>query len=400
MGEGVRNDPNPMADQTTSSPQVQPPTSPTPEQIHAHFAPFQRISPPWTTYERVKTAVNTVVLLPIRLLYLVLASIALLLLASLAMLGMPNMDTPEDKPNEPARDVESDPLNMPLAKWRKVLLKGMFPIARSILFFSFGVYSIKTQKRAFSDEVPLQRSSPAEAYVIVANHLGYIDILVLLCKFKGSFVAKGELESAPVIGRLARALQCMFVRKGRSLTSQLIARVQSTYICHRKRIGCTGCPSCMSKLVIFPEGTTTNGTAMVPFRTGVFNAGLPVKPVCIEFPHRHFNLSWETIRFREHIFRTMTQFQNNTTVLELPVYEPSEDEVGDARLFAANVQTEMAKALGQPIIPLNRKHKFLYHSWLLGKENNREEIMKKAQQLFSEDEQLVYFAENRTLSEV
>lgn len=396
MAEPVCSPP-PISPITPSTAGAKPPTA---DDIHSYFSPYRRISPGWTIYERVKTVVNTVLLLPIRFLYLFLAGAALLLLASLAMFGMPKMDTPDDKPNAPAREVENDPLNMPLPKWRKVLLQGMFPIARSILFFSFGVYSIHTKHHPFSDEVPLQRVSPSKAYVIVSNHLGYIDVLVLLCKYKGSFVAKGDLESAPVIGRLARALQCMFVRKGRSLTTQLIARVQATYTCHRKRVACTGCPSCMSKLVIFPEGTTTNGTGMVPFRTGIFNAGLPVQPVCVQFPHRHFNISWETIRFREHLFRTMTQFQNNATVIELPVYQPSEEEMGDTRLYAANVQTEMAKALEQPIVPLNRKHKFLYHSWLLGKEDSEAEVMKKAEQLSSEDEQLVYFAENRILNKV
>lgn len=369
--------------------------------MHAHFSPYRRISPAWTLYERVKTLVLAIFVLPIRLLYMGLAGLILLLIATIAMLGMPTMDTPIAKGEDTEeRDYDNDPLNKPLPKWRKMLLRSMFPIARSVLFVSFGVYSIHTEKRPFSDEVPRQPESTGKAYVIVANHLGYIDVLVLLCKFKGSFVAKGELESTPIIGGLARALQCMFVRKGHSLTAQLIARVQSTYRCHEKRATCTGCPSCMSKLVIFPEGTTTNGTAMVPFRTGVFNAGLAVKPVCIELPYRHFNLSWESIRFREHLFRTMTQFKNEVQIVELPVYEPSEEEMTDARLFASNVQTEMAKALNQPIVPLNRKHKFLYHSWILGKEENEAEVLKKSAQLFSEDEQLAYITESRTLDAV
>lgn len=370
---------------------------PTRDAIHAHFAPYQRISPPWTPYERTKTILMAVLVLPFRVFYLALAGLVLCIVATIAMIGWPRQSKAESV-GDP--DYDDDPLLMVFPEWRKALLRLMFPIARSILFFCFGVYKIRSQSRPFSEDCPQGLTTPGKAYVIVANHLGYIDILVLLCKFQGSFVAKGDLERTPVIGRLARALQCMFVRKGQSLTSQLIARVQSTYACHRLRATCPGCPACMSNLVIFPEGTTTNGSAMVPFRTGVFNAGLPVKPVCIRFPHKHFNLSWETIRFREHLFRTMTQIVNHVHIFELPVYEPTEEEKSDARLYASNVQSEMAKVLEQPIIPLNRKHKFLYHSWILGKEESEAEVLMKAEDIMKSDEQLVFITSHEAADKV
>lgn len=315
----------------------------------------------------------------------------MLLLATVSVLGLP--------PSEPtdSQSIDYDPdtaqIFLPLPKWRKALLACIFPIARSILFVSLGVYNIRSDRASFKYRAH-DGKDPEKAYVIVANHLGYIDILVLLCMFKGSFVAKGELEHTPIIGYLARALHCMFVRKGQSLTTQLVARIQSTHVCHKKRVNCPGCPPCMSKLVIFPEGTTTNGTAMVPFRTGVFNAGLPVKPICIRFPYKRFNLSWETIRFKEHLFRTMTQFTNHVHLTELPVYEPSEEEIHDARLFARNVQREMGAVLEQPIVVLNRKHKFLYHSWILGKEKSEQDVIMKANDMLLEDKQLVYYQDH------
>lgn len=400
MGEDVRKDvtstesnmpaPTPAVSATANS-------AATSEMIHDYFAPYKRISKPWDMYERFKTVFVSIFILPFRVLFLFIAGGMLFVVATVAMMGISSAD---DATSSEESDPENDQLFSPLPLWRKALLAIMFPIARSILFVSFGVYYIKTDTQQFSDEVPRKANSPSEAYVIVGNHLGYIDILVLLCKYRGSFVAKGELEFTPIVGRIARALQCMFVRKNQSLTSQLITRVRSTYQCHTKRKTCSGCPSCMSKLVIFPEGTTTNGTSMVAFRTGVFNAGLAVKPICIRFPYKHFNLSWETIRFREHLFRTMTQFCNRVHITELPVYEPSEAEMNDSRLFASNVQTEMARVLNQPIFPLNRKHKFLYHSYLLGKEENEAEVLMKAAKLSREDDQLVFINRNRTLDAV
>lgn len=368
------------------------------KELHEYFLPFNRISGQWDAYEITKTIVMGVFVFPIRLLYLALAGFIMLTVASIATIGVtPShaQDTPlqQSKDSETVAD-EHDSLFTPPAAWRRYLILLLFPIARSILFVSFGVYHIKKDKAEPSSMASREKIPVKDAYVIVANHLGYIDILVLLCRYRCSFVSKGELEHAPFVGSIARALQCMFVRKGQSLTTQLINRIRATYDCHRKRQNCPGCAACMSKLVIFPEGTTANGKAMIPFRTGVFNAGLPVVPVCIRFPWRRFNLSWETIRFREHMFRTMTQFVNYVHCTELPAFVPTPEEVSNARLYALNVQNAMNEVLNQPIVPLNRKHKFLYHSYLLGKETNAGDVLKKAYDLQQQDEQLTFIIEN------
>ncbi|KAI0565843.1 lysophospholipid acyltransferase LPEAT1 isoform X1 [Gracilaria domingensis] len=365
--------------------------------IHEYFIPFKRLSGEWSPGEVTKTAFMAIFVFPLRLFYLCLAGLIMMIIASVSMIGA-QPSRVQDKPvngedgSETSLD-ENDPLFAPPAIWRRFLVSLLFPMARSILFFSFGVYNIKSDS-AHPESMASNKTLPAsKAYVIVANHLGYIDILILLCRFHASFVAKGELEKVMFVGTIARALQCMFVRRGQSLTSQLISRVQATYECHRRRENCPGCAACMSKLVIFPEGTTANGTAMIPFRTGVFNAGVPVLPVCIRFPWRSFNLSWETIRFREHMFRAMTQFRNHVHCTVLPVYVPSPEEETNARLYAFNVQKAMQEVLDQPIVPLNRKHKLLYHGYLLGKETSAEGVLQKAHKLTQEDEQLLYVIE-------
>lgn len=382
-------------------PPTQDAPQPNADSVHQYFQPYRRISPPWDMYERVKTTLVLIFIFPFRVLFALLCSILLAIISALALIAVKRSQASivDHDENTQLNQYETDSLFHPLVFLRRRLLDAIFFIVRSVLFFSFGVYYIKHDKVALSDATAARMPTKEhEAYVIVANHLGYIDILVLLATFRGSFVAKGECESTPLIGLIARALQCMFVHSGKSLTSQLINRVRSTYHCHALRGKCGNCMSCSIPLVIFPEGTTSNGTAMVPFRTGVFNAGLPVKPVCIQFPYRHFNLSWETIRFREHMFRTMTQLRNNVHCIELPVYVPSEAEKTDARLYSANVQAEMARVLEQPIVPLNRKHKFLYHGYILGKEKGEAEVIEKAEVMAKADEQLVYF-KNRSAEE-
>uniref|UniRef100_A0A3Q1FHJ0 Phospholipid/glycerol acyltransferase domain-containing protein n=1 Tax=Acanthochromis polyacanthus TaxID=80966 RepID=A0A3Q1FHJ0_9TELE len=82
------------------------------------------------------------------------------------------------------------------------------------------------------------------------------------------------------------------------------------------------------QMLMFPEGTTTNGRALIKFKPGAFLAGVPVQPVLLRYPNK---LVSESIG-----------------VTFLPVYNPSPEERSDPKLYADNVQKLMAKALGVP----------------------------------------------------
>jgi hypothetical protein len=45
-------------------------------------------------------------------------------------------------------------------------------------------------------------------------------------------------------------------------------------------------------VMLFPEGTTTNGRAIISFKTGAFSPGLPVQPLVIRYPHKYVNPCW------------------------------------------------------------------------------------------------------------
>lgn len=350
--------------------------------VEHYMAPFVRRSPPWSIYEVLKTVFCALFLLPIRLLFLAIIGLFVWFFAWCAMLGL----STDEKST-------SDFVHKPLHPARNLFIRAMYPLIRALAFICFGIFRIQSETHINSDS---QENN--KAYVVVANHLGYLDILVLLCRFRASFVAKGYLRTFPFIGTIARAMQVLFVREGKSLTASLITRVQTTHQCHLETSApCPGCSGCLNRLVIFSEGTTTNGYGMVNFRTGVFNAAVPVLPVTVEFPHKHWNMSWETVRFRTHMFRTMTQFVNNVRIKSLPVYSPNDDEKSNSQLYSRNVQLEMAKYLQHgKIFSLNRKHKFLYHRFVLGK-ISPEEVRIEAQKLVDEDKLLLAFqTDNQT----
>lgn len=126
---------------------------------------------------------------------------------------------------------------------------------------------------------------------------------------------------------------------------------------------------------------------MVPFRTGVFNAGMPVKPVALKFSWKRWSPTWESVRFRTSLFRVMTQVRNYVEIWELDVYKPKGRECQDAALFAGNVQKKIQEVLEQEVVELNRKHKFVYHAFLKGEIGAKEALNKS--RILSEEDQLL-----------
>ncbi len=96
--------------------------------------------------------------------------------------------------------------------------------------------------------------------LIVANHIGTLDPWLLASQFHVAFVAKAEMRSWPVIGMVCRAVGIIFAhRKNVMKTSGTVNEIRD-----RMRSGVS--------VLIFPEGTTSNGQQLLPFKTGGFEA--------------------------------------------------------------------------------------------------------------------------------
>ncbi len=111
--------------------------------------------------------------------------------------------------------------------------------------------------------------------IVVANHCSYVDsvILVALLGQPHRFVAKRELERAPLLGSLLRRLGTLFIERDAPLAS--VAQIDQL----------KGSLAQSDALVIFPEGTFTNVTGLRPFRLGAFQLAVltrvPVRPIAL-----------------------------------------------------------------------------------------------------------------------
>ena len=114
--------------------------------------------------------------------------------------------------------------------------------------------------------------------LLVANHRSYVDPVALLAALPCCLVAKSEVARWPLIGLGSRLAGSVFVRRD-DRRSRAAARAT---VAECLRAGTT--------VAAFPEGTTTAGPGLLPFRRGLFEsaaaAGTQVVPVAITYDDR------------------------------------------------------------------------------------------------------------------
>lgn len=111
----------------------------------------------------------------------------------------------------------------------------------------------------------------------VANHLSWVDILALAGASGTAFVAKAELVEVPVVGWLASLNRTVFVkREHRMGVAEQINALKEALIDNWS-------------VTVFPEGTTTDGQSLLPFKTSMLSVleppppGVLVQPVVLDY---------------------------------------------------------------------------------------------------------------------
>jgi len=101
------------------------------------------------------------------------------------------------------------------------------------------------------DEGQLERGG----YVIIANHVGYVDGIVLGSIFPILFVSKREVKSWPIVGQWNVLCGTIFINRQRKVQVASLIRQMTRKLKQE------------ANLLLFPEGTSTNGEEILPFQT-------------------------------------------------------------------------------------------------------------------------------------
>ena len=132
------------------------------------------------------------------------------------------------------------------------------------------IFGIRIERRG--------RQSRTSPTLYVANHASYLDVTVLGALISGSFVAKAEVAGWPALGWLARLQGTVFVERRPTRSADhrdtLVERLAGG-----------------DDLVLFPEGTSSDGNRVLPFRSALFSVAerwpgpgpLTIQPVSITY---------------------------------------------------------------------------------------------------------------------
>lgn len=123
-------------------------------------------------------------------------------------------------------------------------------------------------------EITHSGNVPQPPMLMVANHVSWLDIIVLGHLTPTRFLSKHEVREWPVIGWLAARAGTLFIRRGGGQASAISQTIGD-------------CLAGDGLLTLFPEGTTTDGREVRPFFSRLFAAsidtGTPIVPTSIRY---------------------------------------------------------------------------------------------------------------------
>lgn len=141
-------------------------------------------------------------------------------------------------------------------------------------FFHWGLCKVFGLRLSISGQLSKQRPT-----LYIANHVSYLDIFLLGSIVPGYFVAKSEVSGWPLLGKLARLQNTLFIERNSRRAREQVEILQKQLV--------DG-----GNLILFPEGTSTDGAHVEPFKSSLFHAAeskanvdISIQPMTLAYTH-------------------------------------------------------------------------------------------------------------------
>lgn len=176
---------------------------------------------------------------------------------------------------------------------------------------------------------------PRAPFFLASNHLTYLDIILLYTEVPGVFIAKQEMRHWPVLGPLANLFGTLWVNRTVRRDAVRVLDLIDEAIARGDGV------------ILFAEGTTSSGEALLPMRPALFDWAAreqyPVHHVAISYrtptgapSARDAICWWGEVPFRRHLRSVLRLpgFEGSLSFGEAPVHGPTRGELA-ARVQAA-----------------------------------------------------------------
>ena len=138
--------------------------------------------------------------------------------------------------------------------------------------------------------VEMEGTPPTGPFLLVSNHVSYVDVTVLGQFIDAVFIGKADLRGWPILGWMFNTSDTIFINRTRRRD---LLRVMEKVEDYRQR---------GYGVVLFPEGTSSKGDTILPFKTSLLEyaatRGLPVHWVTLNYetppghPPAHHSVCW------------------------------------------------------------------------------------------------------------
>ena len=150
---------------------------------------------------------------------------------------------------------------------------------------------------------------------IMANHLSYVDVLILAVHYPSVFVTSVEMGDVPVLGSIAKRAGCLFVERRREFRDEMTKARELKRMKDKLTSGLN--------VLIFPEGTSSDGMRLLPFKATFFqlslDTGLPIVPLCLKYSGESKKMVpwYGDMTFPDHLLKLCFLMEIEASVVEL-----------------------------------------------------------------------------------
>lgn len=161
--------------------------------------------------------------------------------------------------------------------------------------------------------ITVNGSPPKPPFFLVSNHVSYVDVWILFSQLDCTFIAKSDVRDWPVIGFILASCGVLFIDREKRSDVARVNEVVSNEL------------NSSQGIVLFPEGTTSAGADILPFKSSLFqfpaSQNLPVHCASIHYETPEYEKPayqsvcwWDDTPFFKHLFYLFMMKEFSATV--------------------------------------------------------------------------------------